>query len=213
MMKQNNYDPIAQLYDRLSYLFFGNAQRQAQTSFIKDIPLNSRILIVGGGTGWILEEIANRHPGGFDITYVELSGKMIELSRRRNAGRNAVYFINEPIEAFSTTETFDVVITAFLFDNFSERHVKNVFLQIHSLLKPGGLWLVSDFDAEQASHHLWQRAMLTAMYFFFRLVCRVEAKELVSLKPLFENNSYILRNYTETYGSFIFSALYEKSFN
>ncbi|MGN6568322.1 MAG: class I SAM-dependent methyltransferase, partial [Flavipsychrobacter sp.] len=203
MTKKNDYDPIAGLYDRLSYLFFGNAQRRAQTFFLKDIPLNSRILIVGGGTGWILEEIAKQHPGGFDITYVELSGKMIELSRRRNVGQNAVHFINESIEAFSTAETFDVAITAFLFDNFSEQHARSVFLQIHSLLKPGGLWLVSDFDAEQANHHLWQRAMLAAMYFFFRLVCRVEAKELVRLKPLYADNGYTLRNYTYTYGRFI----------
>lgn len=210
MIATNNYNRIAILYDQLSFLFFGRAQRSAQVALLHHIDRGSRILIVGGGTGWILQEIAKMHPTGLDITYVEISQNMIRLSRRRNAGINAVHFVNEAIENFSSATPFDIVITGFLFDNFSEEKARIVFPLLHSWLKPGGKWLFTDFDAEQARRHYWQRLMLSAMYLFFRPVCNVEAKQLLSFKALFNNAGYITISHTETYRRFISSVAYQK---
>ncbi|XZF14510.1 class I SAM-dependent methyltransferase [Chitinophagaceae bacterium MMS25-I14] len=211
MIATNNYDRIAKLYDRLSYLVFGRAQKRAQIELLQYIPAGSSVLIAGGGTGWVLEEIAERHSAGLDITYVEISQKMIELSRRRNIAENTVRFINEPIENVTNPGTFDVVITAFLFDNFSPERVSAVFSQLHSWVKPGGRWLFTDFNGEEARHHYWQRLMLSMMYFFFRVVCSVEAKHLVNMKPFFTDAGYVQCSHTETYGKFIFSVVYRKS--
>ena len=62
------------------------------------------MLIVGGGTGWILEEIADRYPAGLRITYVELSREMMRLARRRRVGASVVSFVELPVEEFVAVE-------------------------------------------------------------------------------------------------------------
>ncbi|HEY0273126.1 MAG TPA: methyltransferase domain-containing protein, partial [Chitinophaga sp.] len=115
----NNYDHIAPVYDRLSMLIFGRSLQHAQAFLLRVLQPGQRVLVVGGGSGWILEAMAAQVPEGLHIIYVELSAKMTALARRRQAGRNTVVFINASI----TTQAwpaghFDVVFTAFLFDNF-----------------------------------------------------------------------------------------------
>jgi ubiquinone/menaquinone biosynthesis C-methylase UbiE len=56
-MKNKNFDFIAPYYDFLSKLIFGKRLRIAQTSLLSKIPRHQRILLVGGGTGWILPEL------------------------------------------------------------------------------------------------------------------------------------------------------------
>jgi ubiquinone/menaquinone biosynthesis C-methylase UbiE len=80
----SNYDNSAWFYDRLSRIILGKALIRAQTTFLPYLSLpNSKVLIAGGGTGWILEEIAKVHPSGLHITYVELSEKMMALCTKK----------------------------------------------------------------------------------------------------------------------------------
>ncbi len=86
--KQNNYDTVAFCYDRLSRLIYGKTQVNAQTALLPFISNGSRILIAGGGTGWILDEINKTHPSGLEIVYIERSAKMLLRSKKRNCGIN-----------------------------------------------------------------------------------------------------------------------------
>ena len=79
-----NYDNSAWFYDRLSRLIYGKALVRSQVYLLRYIPAGSIILIAGGGTGWILEEISKLHPSGLKITYVEISS----LGRYLRSGRN-----------------------------------------------------------------------------------------------------------------------------
>jgi ubiquinone/menaquinone biosynthesis C-methylase UbiE len=122
-----NYNNSAWFYDHLSKLIYGKALIRSQVYLLKLIPAKSRILIVGGGTGWILEEIAKIHPSGLVITYIEVAPKMVGLSRKRNAGNNEVIFINDAIENVPVRNDFDVIITPFLFDNFTGENFQKIF--------------------------------------------------------------------------------------
>ena len=81
-----NYNNSAWFYDRLSRLVYGRALKNAQLFLLKFIPPDSKILIAGGGTGWILEEITRLHPEGLNITYVEIAPKMMALSKKEILG-------------------------------------------------------------------------------------------------------------------------------
>lgn len=140
-----NYDNSAWFYDRLSRLVYGKALVKSQVYLLKHIPENSGILIAGGGTGWILEEIAKAHPSGLTITYAEISSNMMALSKKRKIGDNKVIFINEPVENIEEYRLYDIVFTPFLFDNFTEETLQNVFTHLHKRLKPDGIWLNTDF--------------------------------------------------------------------
>ncbi|RZA00201.1 MAG: class I SAM-dependent methyltransferase [Sphingobacteriaceae bacterium] len=195
-----NYDRTARFYDRLSRLVYGDALQNAQKHFLHLIPAKSQILIIGGGTGKILENITALHPSGLSITYVEISANMIALSRNRNTGDNYVEFITKAIENTDHSNNFDVVITPFLFDNYTDKALKITFPHISSRLKPGGLWLNTDF---QLTGKWWQWVLLKSMYGFFKLFSKIEAKRLPDMKGYFEGAGYSLVARKPFYGDFV----------
>ena len=206
---KGNYDNVAPFYDLLSNLVFGDSILQAQLLLVNAIPANSCVLIIGGGTGQILEEISKKYMSGLQITYVEISKKMISLSKKRSTGNNSVVFINHSISDVTFYQQFDVVITPFLFDNFSTRTTKVLFNKIDILLKPFGLWLFADFQLSE-KNKLWQKWLLNFMYFFFRLLCGIEASHLPDTASLFKDHKYQLVSKQTFYGKFIYSSIYLK---
>ncbi|MFW0715771.1 class I SAM-dependent methyltransferase [Pedobacter sp. N23S346] len=206
----NNYDKIANQYDFLSRLVFFKSQVNAQINQLKYIAENSSILIVGGGTGWILEEIAKIHASGLQIIYVEISEKMISLSQTRDFKNNKVEFINLGIEDFKTDQLFDVMLTPFLFDNFIEHRAEMVFELLHSRLKKTGLWFFVDFSLNAKNGRWWKSLILKSMYVFFKLIGIVETNKLTDMHPLFNKKSYLVVEQQFYYASFISATVYQK---
>jgi len=201
-----NYNNSAWFYDGLSRLVYGHALIDAQVYLLQFVPANSSVLIVGGGTGWILEELTKINPSGLRITYIEIAADMMARSRQRHTGLNEVYFINDAIENSSLNAKFDVVITPFLFDNFTAATTQKVFNHIHQVLKPGAIWLNADF---QLTGKWWQNVLLKSMFLFFRVLCDVEASELPDVEGqfrLFEYNAVDERSF---YGDFIMARVYK----
>ena len=209
-MKFNNYDPIARHYDWLSRLFFGRSEIDAQINMLKYVAAGSRVLIVGGGTGWILEELAAIYPAGLRIVYVELSREMMALSRKRHYGQNDVAFIPLPVEEYVTGERFDVILTGFVFDNFTAERTVFVFRLLHGLLRDGGHWLFAEFCLQRGLSKFWQALLLKTMYWSARLVCRVEASRLTDVEPLFAAAGYRQLERAYYYSRFIKAIVYEK---
>jgi ubiquinone/menaquinone biosynthesis C-methylase UbiE len=208
---RNNYDNIAKYYDFLSRLVFRTTQRDAQTALLPFIEKNSTVLIAGGGTGWILEEMAKTCPAGLHIYYVEISANMIALAKERKYQQHEVTFINIAVEDFGgqLSNTFDVIMTPFLFDNFSKERTRPVFIHLHNMLRPGGKWLFTDFHYQQVAP-LWQRVLLRSMYVFFRILCRLEADALADIEPLFRDHHYTALYEAFYFRKFIRSAVYGK---
>jgi ubiquinone/menaquinone biosynthesis C-methylase UbiE len=171
------------------------------------VTANANVLIAGGGTGGILEEIAQIHPSGLTITYVEISAKMMVLSRKRNAGDNKVIYINEPVENLAAETQYDVLITPFLFDNFTEQTLQKVFTHIQAKLKPNGLWLNTDF---RLTGKWWQSFLLRSMILFFRIICRIEAKRLPQIERCFGEHQYKITDQRAFFGEFILSTVYKR---
>jgi len=201
----SNYDNAAWFYDGLAQLVYGKAIIKAQVYLLQFVQPNSNILIVGGGTGRILEELAHIYPAGLTITYVEISEKMMALSQKRNIGDNKVTFINDAIENVNLPANFDVVITPFLFDNFTEQTISKVFNNINVLLKPNGLWLNTDF---RLTGKWWQSLMLKSMLLFFKLWCNIETDKVHNVDPYFIENGFRQIDAKTFFGEFIISKAY-----
>lgn len=205
----NHYDKIAKHYDFLSRLVFFKSQVNAQINQLKYIPKNSQILIVGGGTGWILEKITKIHPSGLHIVYVEASAKMTALSKQKNSGSNTVDFFTLGIEDFTTQSTFDIILTPFLFDNFSVDDAKSAFNKLHSLLKNNGLWFFTDFNV-QGKSSWWKLIFINFMYQFFTLFKIIDTRNLVNMTAYFEERNYTIIDSKLYYGTFIEAIVYRK---
>jgi len=206
----NNYDPIARYYDFLSRLFFGRTEIEAQVELLAFASPGSRMLIVGGGTGWILEEIADRYPAGLRITYVESSGEMMRLAKRRRVGTSVVSFVEVPIEEFVTEERYDCILTGFLFDNFSAGLAARVIRWLCPMLEGDGCWLFADFYYRRRESRFWQGLMLRVMYFSARLICKVDARELPDMDSLFVQAGFTPVHISWYYRGFIKAVAYRR---
>ena len=206
----NNYNSIANIYDVLSRVVFGKSIMKAQIFLLKYIPENSKVLIVGGGTGWILSELSKMYEKGIEIMYVEKSAKMIALSKQKNIQHNSVEFINAGIEEFPTGKKFDIIFTAFLFDNFLPEKIEFVFSKLNQLLKPNGLWLYADFMNDKMNSKWWQKFLLKTMYLFFKITCNIETQQLINMSAYFVGG-YNKLSEKYFYSRFIKSAVYKKA--
>lgn len=206
----NNYDKIANYYDTLSRLVFFRSQLNAQINQLHFIKKNSKVLIVGGGTGWILEELAKLYSEGLRIIYVEISAKMIALSQKRSYKNNTVEFINLGIEDFATDEDFDIILTPFLFDNFPQQRAIKVFEQLNGYLKNGALWFLVDFSLQKKNGKWWKWLLLKSMYRFFKLLGIVEANRLTDMNPYFLKRNYQIVEERLYYGGFITATIFKK---
>ncbi len=182
----------------------------AQVELLGYVAAGSRMLIVGGGTGWILEEIADRYPAGLRITYVESSGEMMRLARRRRVGASVVSFVELPIEEFVTDERYDCILTGFLFDNFSAGMAARVIRWLCPLLEAEGCWLFADFYYRRRESRFWQGLMLRVMYFSARLICKVDARELPDMDGLFAQAGFAPVRVCWYYRGFIKAVAYRR---
>jgi len=220
---RNNYDRIANYYDRIHHLFYGQAEISAQVELLEYIRPGDRLLIVGGGTGWILEKIAAIFPSGLEITYIESSVRMMELTKTRKWGENKVELVisgveewiggaerSEGGEIWSGGKAYDCILTGFFFDNFKEAHAAAIVRQLTPFLKSGGHWLESDFYYPKKRGKLWQAILLWAMYVSARLICGVEAKRLPDMDRIFCAVGYRVVYTTYHYQRFIRGVAYQR---
>jgi len=205
----SNYDHIAGIYDRLAALVFGSSIIRSQLWLLQYQLAGSRIIIAGGGTGVLLEALGKMDIPSLDITFVELSGKMMRKAQKRNTGKHKIQFVHNAIEQFIADHPFDVIITPFLFDNFASNKATEVFGHLNGMLRPGGTWLFTDFDLYHEAPW-WQRILLQFMYGFFKIIARVTANTLPDMDSRFVTAGYSCEQEHFFYKRFIRSALYRK---
>lgn len=206
MKKEYSYDVIAERYDFLSRMVFFKSQVKAQANQLSWLKSCKQILIVGGGTGWILEAM-NILPYKANIFYIEKAGKMIALAKQVQT-KHQVHFIKADIACFEGDLQFDAVLTPFLFDNFEYEKAKTVFDKIDGLLKPSALWLFSDFYLKRQPR-LWQRVLLKTMQYFFKKIGAVDVSQMVSIQPFFLRKGYRLQSQQFYYGGFIMAQVWQ----
>lgn len=172
-MKTNSgFDLLAPIYDSLARLVFGKALVESQTSFLDRIPTGAEILILGGGTGWLLEKISGQNKS-CKILYVDVSAEMIKRAGLRKT-QDEIQFVQGTEMDIPTELKFDVVITNFYFDLFSDKNLMQIVRHLQRHKKANALWFVTEFQDVV----WWHGAMLRLMYFFFKIICRIDASRL-----------------------------------
>lgn len=168
---------MAWLYDALAALVFGPALRNTQRAALAGLPAGApHVLILGGGTGWVLAEVLRRRPAA-RVLYLEASPRMLARAQARLAPgqRTQVEFRHGTQAALAAGETFDAVLTFFVLDCIAGPELPAALDQLHTALRLGGRWLLADFRPARRG---WRRWLLAAMFWFFRLTTRLRAREL-----------------------------------
>jgi ubiquinone/menaquinone biosynthesis C-methylase UbiE len=202
----SGFDFLAPVYDALAPLIFGRSIVRSQTWFLDKIPPNAKVLILGGGTGWILKELLEKN-STCPVWYVEASAKMMERTRARLL-RGQVTLIHGTENDIPANVAFDVIITNFYLDLFSERKLEKVIKQISNQTQSSSRWLVTDFVNREV---WWQRLMLKIMYLFFRSICDIEAERLPNWITCLNTHQWTEASSKDWYGAFIRSTVWDRT--
>jgi len=196
-----NFDRIAPLYEASARLVFGKQHRRAEAFFLPEIPAGSRVLLVGGGAGHLLEALLNtRNPAA--VTFVEPSGAMRQRAQRRVANRpNAgVVSFTDSCQNLPSAH-FEALLTPYVLDLFPNPQLEREFLPpLLAALAPGGLWLFTDFVTPPKG---WQRVLLRGMYTFFRLTAGIPARHLPDFEGAFRRAGFGVRKWEVFFGGMI----------
>jgi tRNA (cmo5U34)-methyltransferase len=177
------FDRVAAFYDPLSRLVFGNALRRAQQAALAGLPTGRpRVLIIGGGSGWVLGEVLQRRPDA-RVLYLEASALMLANSRETlrqaaPAHLSQVEFRLGTEQALQPAESFDAIITFFFLDLFEPTRLRAISSRLNQARRPQAPWLLADFCPARA---FWQHALLKLMYSFFRLTTGISGRAMPDL--------------------------------
>lgn len=198
------FDFLAPVYDGLARLIIGDDIVISQLHFLKHFRSCHRLLILGGGSGWILEELCKFCPD-LEIDYIELSPKMLASARKIMGTRKGINFILGSEDDIPNHQ-YDGVITNFYLDMFNESNMNVVIRKIKESLTNDAHWVVTDFANEQRVHAV----KLWFMYRFFRIIAHIEATHLADWQAAMLKAGFVLSDQRKFNAGFIPSNLYHK---
>lgn len=175
----NDFNFIAPVYDLLKKMIFGKSLTVAEKYHLGEIESGDSLLILGGGTGKVLEFL----PSGCKVTYLELSDKMISRARLRDF-RGDIKFMHADFLELEPTGKYDLIIASFFLDVFNEEKLEFACHKIRSMLKPEGYLIVTDFDP---NGNLIDKMLLKIMHLFFKLVSGLESNRLKDISGYLRN--------------------------
>ena len=182
---------------------FGRSLERAQAVFLGRIPPGASVLIVGGGTGWLLEPLLTTNPP-VRIVYLEVSARMLACASRRvfhSPLLGTVQFRLGNEMNLRPHEQFDVVITPFVLDLFTAQTLQTRLLpRLRHALRPGGQWLITDFVPPVGRR---QKNLIRLMIWFFRLTANMEARELADWQGVMAETGLCLQERQSRVGGMV----------
>ena len=154
------FDRVAWFYDALAGLVFGSSQQAAQRAALHGLPDGTpHVLILGGGTGWVLSEVLRRVLAA-KVLYLEASPKMLARAQGRLAREfpqavGQVAFRHGTQAALQPAEQFGAIITFFVLDCIPSADLGAALAQLRAAQRPGAPWLVADFRSARRGWRYW----------------------------------------------------------
>ncbi len=203
-----NFNIIAPLYDQLSFLVFGNNLIKAKKQFLHFIPRKGHLLIMGGGTGNVLNYLLKHHEE-LKIDFIDSSSKMVSLSRTKieAAFTNRVHFICGSHKDVPLVN-YDAITMFFVLDCMKQQEGMEFATSLFSHLKDDGLFLFADFFH---TPRISQRILIWLMYRFFQVVAGITAFNLPAYEQIFQQLQLIEIEKKIFLNGFIQSGVYKKS--
>ncbi|MDD1664861.1 MAG: class I SAM-dependent methyltransferase [Methanomicrobiales archaeon] len=101
------------------------------------------ILDIGAGTGLLSELVMEAYPGA-TVSLMDVSEKMIEVARKRFAGRECVRFVTADYRHEDLGGPFDAICSALSIHHLERDEKRALYGKVFSALKPGGIFVNAD---------------------------------------------------------------------
>jgi ubiquinone/menaquinone biosynthesis C-methylase UbiE len=197
----SSYNKLAAIYDQLAQLVFWGRINRANSLFLSQIPANSKVLIIGGGTGKSLKHLNPE----LELDYAELSSAMINKAKKRK-GPKKTEFILGFFQEFKTQKKYDYVVCPFFLDQFNSTEINPILTSILSVLPKGGHLLVSDFNRPKKPMRWLKQLIIKTTILFFRITTGLRINKLEDISSILEKNKFQKTSEKQFYFGMIFSS-------
>ena len=163
------------------------------------------VLIVGGGTGLLLEDLANN----IEVTYLDSSAVMLEKARERTYSCQ-VDFVHASILDHTASKKYDVVVFNFVLDLFEPREVLSILQNVGNWLTPQGKLVVSDFFPKERLS-FWQKLLLKTVIVFFTITTKHRSSTLPNISKLIEQSDFQIVKSETFFSGMVFASVWKKT--
>jgi tRNA (cmo5U34)-methyltransferase len=210
------FDLLSPFYDASVRLFFGRSLWKAQSYFLSQLPRAKHTLIIGGGTGKILEEMMH-----IDISdaycYADISAQMIRLTELRISKRSPeslspVTFITGTVDDVPSSFSFDLIVTPYLLDMIPHSELLTEMKKMDRLLSDNGKWLFTDFNypKEKKVMSSISKLVVKALYVPFMLFAGIRNSSLPDFSSAFSSLGYKAEKEKYLLGGMLVTRVYVK---
>ena len=113
-------------------------------------------------------------------------------------------------QSAETFEGYDLIVTNFFLDCFSDSQLADVVARLSSWSLPHVRWIVSDFrEAHTPIARFWTRSIVRALYAAFRLTTGLRVVRLPNYAAAIARERYVLRREENSLGGLVHSSLWE----
>jgi SAM-dependent methyltransferase len=180
--REPSFNLIARPYRWLEYLTLGKALEECRAHFLPQLGDRQRALVLGDGDGRFLAQLLARN-SHLEADAVDTSATMLELLRQRCEAaaldadtRLRTYHSNAL--TFPLAGRYDLVVTHFFLDCFTQSELDTLVARVASTLAPGALWLVSDFRIPSGLIRHPARIFVRSLYLAFRVLTGLRTTQL-----------------------------------
>ena len=177
-----NFNLIARPYRWLEYLTLGRTLEHCRLHFLPVLLLQKHALILGDGDGRFTAALLTTNPG-IKVVAVDTSATMLDLLRRRCQAaafstETRLRTCNYSALEHATSSKTDLVVTHFFLDCLTQPDLEALIARTTKHLRPGSLWLLSDFRIPSGRMRLPAKALVRTLYFAFRILTGLRTTQL-----------------------------------
>ncbi len=195
-----NYDRLASVYAFSEYLTFGSQLVKCREAWLAEVRTCQNILLLGDGDG----RFSTRLLEGTSTTQLvslDASLSMLTVARNRRKKREAsddrITNLHCDILQWSAPpHKFDAVVAQFFFDSFDQETLKKIVAKLKTTLEPTGRLVVSEFNIPKDTRigNLRGRFTLGILYPLFKLITKLQTRQLADYRSLLMNQGFHLKN-------------------
>jgi ubiquinone/menaquinone biosynthesis C-methylase UbiE len=210
---QPDFDRVARIYHWAEYASLGPLLQRARTHFLPQLRECRQALALGDGDGRFLARLMAQNPE-MQTVAVDTSARMLELLRKNcayaapDAEKRLTLVHASALETMPPPET-DLIVSHFFLDCFTQEDVDTLAQSYAAMLKPGTLWVVSDFALPRA---MWLRpfaaAYIRMLYFAFQMLTGLRVTRLPEIGAALERAGFARVELREFAGGLIYTELW-----
>lgn len=207
------FDRLAAIYRWMEWISFGPFLGICRSAFLDRLRDSRKVLVIGDGDGRFTARLLaeNRH---VSVDAVDASPAMLSTLQLRsgvNAGRVRVEAADARNWQPGSEDQWDAVATHFFLDCLTTGEVLDLAQRIEPALKPGALWVISEFSIPANLYGRWfARALISFLYLAFRVLTGLRVGRLPDYDHAFRQAGFNLLSRRNYLGGLLVSELWRK---